>query len=141
LDKSNSELWHMAASYGSYDLKEGYAFAGEKFNKAIVIEYSVDSIFPSGEVYMVIYNKDKQYKTLTFDAWVESVSTEFNSGLGLFNISVEGEYGHEEILDMSTIPTGQVKNFKADISDYEEIWIYTGLNPGSKVGFANVVIK
>lgn len=106
------------------------------------MDYGTEDPFPSGKVYMVINNQGKQYKILAFDAWIESVSTEYeNSSLGLFNVIVRSENGLDWILDLSTIPTGKVKNIEVDISDYEEIWIYTGLNPGSRVGFANVVIK
>jgi hypothetical protein len=137
LDIDDENLWHMAASYGSFDIVENYKYADRTFKKAVTVLMEENSIFPGGEVYMVIKNPGKKYKTLFLDAWIERVSS---SGLGFFcvmeplNISLE-------LQDLSGIPAGEVKSFEVDISEHEEIWIYTGLNPGSKVGFANVLVK
>ncbi len=132
------DLWHMAASYGDFNIVENYQYAGKTFNKAVTVFMEEDSVFPSGEVFMVIINTDKKYKTLCFDAWIEKVSKS-SYGLGFFHVKSHPSF--ETILELSEIPVGEVKTFEADISESEEIWIYTGLEHGSKVGFANVRIK
>jgi len=138
LNINDENQWHMAASYGSFDIVDNYKYAGKTFNKAVTVSLEEDSIFPGGEVYMVISNPGKKYKTLYLDAWVEKVSSR---EVGLFCVSGAYNVIDLQLQDLSGIPTGEVKSFELDISKYEEIWIYTGIERGCKVGFANVMVK
>ncbi|MBP7175889.1 MAG: hypothetical protein KBA53_06690 [Thermoclostridium sp.] len=139
LELPEGEYWYVAASYGSFDINDQYSFAGKTFNKAVVVSFEEGSPFPSGEVFMVISNPTKEFKTLQFDAWVETVNKPEN-GAGLFCVMPSGDM-ENMLQDLSQLPAGEIKSVKVDISAYDEIWIYTGLNPGCQAGFANVVVK
>ncbi len=136
--EESEALYYIAASYGSFDMVDNYKFGVDTDSKALIVSFGEGEFAPQGEIYVVINNEDLKYKNLSFDAWIEEMGAAGLGEFALYRRYGDGQGMNTDIEIGSALQKGERSNFKFNIGDVKEIWIYTSLSSGSEIGLSNI---
>lgn len=122
--------YELCMSYGTLNEVDNMSCDNNEFLKGLCAELEEDSMFPSGESYIIIRN-DNNYSNLEFTIWAE---TELGSTMVTAGESFS--LGDNTTIDVSQ----KCETYTIDISELEEVWIYFGVDKGVKVMLADPVV-